>query len=477
MRYDPFGSSPPAQNDHRPEHNGTSTANPQVFFPHCPAVLQVPLTPLEWKGDLPSDRIHKRPRIKSETDNPLAVRPTSAPSVTTCVVEKVVEKIITVPASEPVTIMGGAPLVDDRVRNLVNFILQHVTAPGVEIEAKLGLLIQKYQGVRACGLLPVICETPIRPDVASEIRFESSVHHTVFAHLNTELNRRVEATASYPDAGSRVKYLRTREVDLFWPNKVRETRRVLVDSKTGVESLERIRVQRKNRLGDLNFLCPASALDVRYSASLEENAPAPLLGGADPPKRRAKDRISYKFDSLSIDITAVEMTDPEANLFNHSTHEIEIEVESSANLFGEVEKYRAGDPSSNIFRIATSLVNTVRVVMEEVREIAAQVEADAAAGAVDSTATHQVSMQQATVTPRQGMSQVPSYQSHGAAIPEQYAAQHELTDPPMPLEMQPNQVYVPITSHHGPAYAQHPSQYPVQRESTKPSHTGPYRSR
>jgi polynucleotide 5'-triphosphatase len=476
MGYDPFATAP-APDDRVHDQNGNSLTNPQVFFRQRPPIMQVALTPLEWKTDVSTDKVHKRPRIKSDLEHGHPASADCAPQVTTRIIEKVVEKIITVPASEPVTIMGGPPLVDDRVRNLVNFILHHVTAPGIEVEAKLGLLIQKYQNVRACGLLPVICETPVRPDVASEIRFESSVHHTVFAHLNTELNRRVEETATYSDPAARVVYLRTREVDLFWPNKVRETRRILVDPHTGVETLERVRVQRKNRLGDLNFLCPASALDVRYSASLEENVPPPPPGEADPPKRRVKDRISYKFDSLSIDITAVEMTDPGANLFNHCSHEIEIEVESSANLYGEVEKYRAGDPSSNIFRIATSLVNTVRVVMEEVREIAAQVEAGVTPPAIDASSNHQASMQQAPPTPQSAIDQGPSYSNHGGANAELYVSQHGATGPPMPLEMQPNQVYAPPVSNHGPGYSQNPPQYSVRTETEKVSHSGPYRSR
>jgi polynucleotide 5'-triphosphatase len=475
MRYDPFGT--PAPDDPVLEQNGNSSTNSQVLFRQCPPIMQVPLTPLEWKTDASTDKVHKRPRIKSDLEHVHAARADCAPQVTTRIVEKVVEKIVTVPASEPVTIMGGPPLVDDRVRNLVNFILHHVTAPGVEVEAKLGLLIQKYQNVRACGLLPVICETPVRPDVASEIRFESSVHHTVFAHLNTELNRRVEATASYPDVTSRVVYLRTREVDLFWPNKVRETRRILVDPHTGMETLERVRVQRKNRLGDLNFLCPASALDVRYSASLEENVPPPPPGEADPPKRRVKDRISYKFDSLSIDITAVEMTDPGANLFSHCSHEIEIEIESSANLFGEVEKYRAGDPSSNIFRIATSLVNTVRVVMEEVREIAAQVEAGVTPPAIDGSGNHQAPTQQVPPTPQSAVDQGSLYPNHGGANTELYVSQQGNTGPPMPLEMQPNLHYAPPASNHGPGYSQIPPQYGVPAETEDVSHSGPYRSR
>lgn len=290
------------------------------------------------------------------------------------VVERVVEKVVSVPAEEHVTILGVPPLVDDRVRNLVNFILQHVTEPGIEVEAKLGVLLEKYKEVRATELVPVICETPLRPEQAADTRFESAVHHSFFAHLNAELNGRVEATAANTDPTTRVQYLRTREQDLFWPGKIRETRRIDRDPVSGAETFERIRVQRKTRLGDLNFMCPFSLLDARYSASKEATVSLPNNGGPDPSRKRMKERISYKFESLSVDITAVETTDPEAGMYNHPTHEIEVEVDTSANLHGEVEKYRAGDPSSQLFRIATSLVNTVRLLMEEVHKAAANEE-------------------------------------------------------------------------------------------------------
>lgn len=264
--------------------------------------------------------------------------------------------------------MGGEPLVDDRVRNLVNFILQHVTGPDVEVEAKLGVLVEKQKDVRACDLLPVLCETPIQPEVAAETRFESCVHHTFFDHLNVVLNQRVEATAEIADPSARVMYLRSRELDVFWPGKVRETRSLAAGPDGGLQEKDTLRVQRKTRLGDLNFVCPGCAVDVRYSASLEEEAKIPP-GVPEPARRRAKDRISYKFDALSVDITAVETTDPDANMFGHTTHEIEVEVESGANLFVEVQKYRAGDPSSRLFGIATSLVNTVRLIMEEIQRV------------------------------------------------------------------------------------------------------------
>jgi polynucleotide 5'-triphosphatase len=386
---------------------------------HRPAILQAPLNPLGWStapggdllagagGDADKLRAGKRPRPVAVSSEPNGVQAAQPPRVVERIVERVVEKFVPIAAGERLTILGLPPLADDRVRNLVNFILQHVTSPGVEIEAKLGVLIEKNQNVRACELLPVLCETPIRSEVAVvDTRFESAVHQIFFAHLNVELNRRVDSTSTLEDETAKVEYIRAHEVDFFWPGSVRETRRI-IQNEAGQEVYQRVRVQRKTRLGDLNFVCPLSDVDVRYSASLEADAPAPSQNAPDPAKRRVKDRISYKFDSLSVDITRVELHDPAQNMHGQTSHEIEVEIDATANLYAEVEKYRVGDPSSKVFQHATSLVNTVRLLMEEINR-AATASDDAAQGA------------------------------HPAADQQQTGGAPHL-NPPDPLEMSPHQ--------------------------------------
>ncbi len=57
-----------------------------------------------------------------------------------------------------------------------------------------------------------------------------------------------------------------------------------------------------------------------------------------------------------------------------TTHEVEVEVEDPSELYEEACKYRHGDATSKLFDIAASLVNTVRLLCDEVRkaELAAQ---------------------------------------------------------------------------------------------------------
>lgn len=355
MPYNPFATT------------ADGNANPNVHkltTPRWPAVFNVPLTSLEWST---SETVSRKPsRVESDAEQSrtqhsqttqlqngtVATRPPKEAK------QIIVEKIY----AEPMTIMGVPPLADDRVRYVVNFMLEHVNSPNVEVEAKLGALIEKYQTTRAVDLVPVLCETPLKKESNADTRFHSDVSNEVFRILNEELNKRVEATAEQ-DIG-RVQYLRTREIDVFWPDRIRETKIRRVDGAQR-EHEETVRVQAKRRLSDLNILCPGSVLDVRYSASLEEDAKVPP--NAVPLRRRFKDRISYKFEYLSVDITAVEMQEGHHQEVT-TTYEVEVEVDQTADLYREVCKYRTGDATSKLFDIAASLVNTVRLLVDEVRK-------------------------------------------------------------------------------------------------------------
>lgn len=253
---------------------------------------------------------------------------------------------------EPLTIMGGPPLVDDRVRQLVQFILFHVNSPNVEIEAKLGILMERAQEVRVIDLVPVLCETPIKQESNADVHFISDVGEELFYKFNQRLNSRVEETSKQKEGV--VRYVRARELDTYFPGRVRQTKIRVNDN----SPFKVIRTQRKKRLGDLNVLCPGRTCDLRYSASSEEDCAVP---NAAPEMERDKDRISYKFEYLSIDITTVQMVHQGRT---ERSFEVEVEIDSPSRLFEEVKKYRSGDGSSKLFDIAGSLVNTVRLLLE-----------------------------------------------------------------------------------------------------------------
>lgn len=362
MPYDPFHVPEPQEDEEAAQAF-------KLISVRKPTICNVPLAKLEWSSGEGSHRKRSRQEHQSQQKPNQAVdgpenRNTQTQNSTdissvgqsreTSV--RIVEKFIPI---EPKTIMGVAPLVDDRVRYVVNFILEHVDSPDVEIEAKLGALIEKSNEVRAIELVPVLCETPIRYESNKDTRFQSDVGGEVFARLNARLNQRVEATAELKTG--RVHHLRTREMDVYWPGRIRETK-VRKTAPDGTEYYKTIRVQSKKRLGDLNVLCPNKIADIRYSASREEDCSIPP--DAAPQMQRIKDRISYKYEYLSIDITCVEMQEQIRNEPS-VTFEVEVEIDQATDLFGEVLKYRHQDETSKLFDIAGSLVNTVRLLLEE----------------------------------------------------------------------------------------------------------------
>lgn len=333
-----------------------------------PPILQVNLTHFEWASDLASEWAsadsRKRPRLdRSQTERPRqpdtnGVAKTEHQPATSSSAQPAVREVVRVVDKpvpyEPIGIWGTGPLVDDRVRKLVHFMLMHVNSPNVEIEAKVGQLIEKQQSVRAIELVPVLCETPLREDSNGECKFQSNVDEGYFFRLNEELNKRVSETQG-SDEG-RVAYTRTHEMDVYYPRRIRQMlRRSLSDKEYRV-----YKTQSKQRLGDMNILCPNRQYDLRYSASVETDCEKP---DSEPELRRTKERMSYKFDCLSIDITVVDMQTSASNSIEKS-YEVEVEIASPQQLYDEVTKYRNGDETSKLFNMASRLVETVRLILE-----------------------------------------------------------------------------------------------------------------
>jgi len=267
------------------------------------------------------------------------------------------------------TLFGTAVTVDDRVRAVAEFIAKNVDRPGVEIEGKLGVLIEKHENRRAVALVPVACETPLLPIANQDVRFQSCVPEEVFSALNAALNRRVTRGArrgvtSTDPSKPTVTYTHTKGMDVSYASRVRQTLAVTGDG--GAPKV--IRTERKVRFGDLNVLCPGWPVDFRFSASLEEPAAEPPPGSTVR-NRREKDRLSYKSGCLSVDITTVHMTEgsspdgPET-----MTQEVEVEVDGEAvDLHEEVKAYRKADGrvgrgGERLLEIAAELVATLRAL-------------------------------------------------------------------------------------------------------------------
>lgn len=352
MVYDPFGST---------SEDPRQQASQRLVAFRRPPICDVQLTSLEWG----SFETRKRVRIEPNRENGQSHapgQPKPPPKSAQAKAEPqplepaVVEKIV---YAEPTTILGIPPVVDDRIRYIVNFILEHVNSPNVEIEVKLGLLIAKEHNVRATQVVPVTCETAINQQSNQETRFESNVGEQMFFNLNNRLNQRVEQTER--ETKNKVSFTRSRHLDVYYQGNIREVKEIRKRA-DGSEYYQTIHVQSKTRLGDLNVLCPIAHLDMRYSASREE--PAEIQPNMVPTRQRLKDRISYRYEYLSIDITCVNMETIGGKSGSLRTYEVEIEIDSSARLYEEVKKYQQGDDSSKLFDIATCLVNTVRILLE-----------------------------------------------------------------------------------------------------------------
>lgn len=270
------------------------------------------------------------------------------------------------------TLFGTTVTVDDRVRAVAEFISKNVNSPGVEIEGKLGVLIEKHENRRAVALVPVACETPLLPIANHDVRFQSCVPEAVFAALNTALNgrvtrasRRSSNTAAAADPSTpTVTYARVKGMDVSYASRVRQT---LAPSPGGGPPVV-VRTERKVRIGDLNVLCPGWPVDFRFSASLEEPV-------AEPPSpstirsRREKDRLSYKAGCLSVDITTVLMTEGSSpNGPETMSQEVEVEIDGTVvDLYAEVQAYReargrVGEGGERLLEIAAELVATLRAL-------------------------------------------------------------------------------------------------------------------
>lgn len=291
-----------------------------------------------------------------------------------------------------VTTVLGAPPLDDRIVTLASFIAEHLTeqqqeeeedAAAVavaaadddddgsaepraqhtahptaattrtrtrttEIEAKLGTLFDVTTHERA--FLPA-CDTvtPLSRAANAATRFESTVSQDAFQRLNATLNAAAERMLR--EHGARVEYTRAREIDVQYSSGVRETTTWRPDAEHGAseggnggrEAGHR-RQMRKTRLDTLNMLCPHHLYDVRFSAareeklSLDEHQRQPL---GRVQSERQKDRLSYRFRNLSVDITVVR---PPA--VSHSaattttTYEVEAEIVNDAELLRACAAFR-----------------------------------------------------------------------------------------------------------------------------------------
>ncbi|KAJ2510137.1 mRNA-capping enzyme subunit beta [Coemansia sp. RSA 2049] len=244
----------------------------------------------------------------------------------------------------------GVRPAEDIVRVVADFLYTHLKdRTNIEIEGKLGRIIDKASGQRIA--LPVVSETALSDDKAT--RFESNMTVQQHAAFNRLLNQRVDETRRSDFRGSRIVYKHTREIDHFY--KIEGTRvRVTTEKETG----RVIAVITKTKIADLNIYSPRTKLDIRITINEEKTLSMPDTESVKPILERHKDRLSYKQDLWSFDLTQVVSPEQERVPANPyalgppkttpavTTHELEVEVVQPETWLAERAKVAANKPNS-----------------------------------------------------------------------------------------------------------------------------------
>ncbi|KAJ2389597.1 mRNA-capping enzyme subunit beta [Coemansia sp. RSA 2611] len=248
------------------------------------------------------------------------------------------------------TNLFGARPAEDIVRVVADFMYTHMKdRKNIEIEGKLGRLVDRRTGQRLS--LPVVSEAALADD--KNTRFESNMTQQQHAKFNQLLNQRVDETRRAEFRGARVEYRHTREIDHFY--RINGTRvRVTRNKETG----EVLQVITKSKIADLNIYSPRTKLDIRITINEERPLEIPDTEANKPILERHKDRLSYRQDIWSVDLTQVVSPEHEVGPANPyatgppktapavTTHELELEVAQPEVWLAERAKVAANQPNN-----------------------------------------------------------------------------------------------------------------------------------
>lgn len=251
------------------------------------------------------------------------------------------------------------------MRVVADFMYTHMKdRTNIEIEGKLGRLVDKKTGMRIN--LPVATETVWMDD--RNTRFESNMTVQQHAVFNKMLNQRVDETRRPEFRGSRIEYKHTKEVDNFY--RVEGTRlRVTKDKESG----EVLAVITKTKVADLNIFSPRTKLDIRITINEERTMEQPNVEQNKPILERQKDRLSYKQDLWSFDLTQVVSPEHETGPVNPyatgppkttpavTTHELEVEVAKPEVWLAERAKVAVNKPN-NFHEITHTFLGNLRAL-------------------------------------------------------------------------------------------------------------------
>lgn len=306
----------------------------------------------------------KRPRTEDEAPDNVRTSINNGPPWLNPSRTSAVEKSTALERS----IFGPEPL-DEFQRVIEDFILEVSRGhTNIEVEAKVGLLIDKSKGRRIS--LPVACETVLVAAFAAETRFESNMPQQTHARFNQILNKRTDELGKEHQGGKRardsvIQYSHTYESDFSHSINGRRIR-VTKNEKTD----EIIEVMEKVKLGHLDIYSPRRQFDYRISVNSELRSDLPPPSSY-PNSVRSKDRISYRHQIVKIDLTQVK-TSPivqgEIKPPDDIRHELEIEFLNSSKLIHDAMKRPANSTLPNPFGDSVKIfLNNIRMLIRNAR--------------------------------------------------------------------------------------------------------------
>lgn len=258
------------------------------------------------------------------------------------------------------SIFGTDPI-DEFASKIADWIWEHSQGQeGLEIEAKVGVLIDKRTNARI--QLPIYTEAIVNMREINA-RFESNMSMKQHRIYNKLLNDLIAYSAQNLPQHERMAYQHRKETDSFYDEVSESTGqkehiRVTRDNET--QDIVPNGVIRKTRIADLNVFCPTQPYDYRISINTETPTSLPK-NMSHPTFSREKDRLSYTQQNFSVDLTQVIMV----NRAYEPLHELEIEIRDVnylMHLANEAQHMKGGPE-----RLWTKFEDHVLILLNNIR--------------------------------------------------------------------------------------------------------------
>lgn len=245
---------------------------------------------------------------------------------------------------------------------------------GLEIEAKLGRIVDRSTSQRIHDLFPIDSSVLLHHGY-DQIRFESNMTDEQHARFNRHLNGEVELrNPKHPDfdpARPKMTYLHTHLTDEIYPA---ITTRDGMELKPRVTRNDRdksvVEVISKESITHLHILCPRYPFDIRLSINLEHKVDLPA-DGQRPVHERRKDRLSYRLGTHQIDLTKVGDGSKSSSSSSSSganghggrgmSYELEVEMTDLENLKRQAELVQDERPNSFVDLVAGFMGTVMRL--------------------------------------------------------------------------------------------------------------------